>query len=274
MKLISWNMNQRAANWAVLADLMREHDAVAAMVQEAVRPQSFPEGLQILGDPSLGDDPWRLTIPIAPRRKFASAIVVRGGISVERWMPTSLGQAVYGVPVISHPGQWVAVGLGEQSHRMWLVSLYGVWETMPDTREIFAEATLHRALSDLACLFLAKSTARLVLAGDLNIWRGYGHKKWEPGYRAVFDRLAAYGLDLAGPHRSTGAPLQGCPCGAGSACSHVRTYRYNRRPDSTPYQLDFVFTRGVQVAQCEALDQERHWTNSDHCPILVEIGRA
>jgi hypothetical protein len=39
----------------ILADLMREHDAVAAMVQEAVRPQSFPEGLQILGDPSLGD---------------------------------------------------------------------------------------------------------------------------------------------------------------------------------------------------------------------------
>ena len=30
MKLISWNMNQRAENWAVLADLMREYDVVLA----------------------------------------------------------------------------------------------------------------------------------------------------------------------------------------------------------------------------------------------------
>ena len=36
MKLISWNMNQRAGNWAVLSDWMREQDAAAAMVQEAV----------------------------------------------------------------------------------------------------------------------------------------------------------------------------------------------------------------------------------------------
>src|SRR5258707_548867 len=52
MKFISWNMNQRVVNWSVLADLMREHDATAAMVQEAVRPpDALPDGIQILGDP-------------------------------------------------------------------------------------------------------------------------------------------------------------------------------------------------------------------------------
>lgn len=61
-----------------------------------------------------------------------------------------------------------------------MVSLYGIWHTMPDSKDIYAEASLHRAPSDLALLFQARATERLVLAGDLNIWRGYGHKKWEP----------------------------------------------------------------------------------------------
>jgi endonuclease/exonuclease/phosphatase family metal-dependent hydrolase len=170
-----------------------------------------------------------------------------------------------------HPGQWVAVSVGEPHDRVWVVSLYGIWETMPDNGDIFAEATLHRALSDLALLFQGRTTKRLVLAGDLNIWRGYGHKKWEPRYRTVFDRLSAYGIELAGPHRTTGLPLDGCPRKAEEACSHVRTYRHQHGKNSTPYQNDFVFTRGVQVGQCDALDEERHWEHSDHCPILLEL---
>ena len=197
MKLISWNTNQRAENWAVLAELMREYEAVAAMVQEAVAPP--PEtcyDLRVFPDPSLGDKRWRMPIPGGARRNFASAIAVLGEVPVEPWMPAAIGMAAYGEPAISHPGQWVAIGLGEPEKRVWAVSLYGLWETMPDSEDIFAQATLRRALSDLALLLQSRATRRVVVAGDLNIWRGYGHKHWELGYRSVFERLGAYGVAL------------------------------------------------------------------------------
>jgi hypothetical protein len=272
MKLISWNMNRRRDNWTVLADVMQENGAVAAMVQEAVQPAAeTASNLRIHPDPSLGDNPWHIPVPATTKRNFASAVVVYGDTPIEPWTPKPIGQAADGGPAISHPGQWVAVGIDEPETRLWIVSLYGIWDRMPDSGDIFAEATLHRALSDLALLFQAKATDRLVLAGDLNIWRGYGQEKWRRRYQTVFDRLEAYGLKLAGPHRTIEKPLEGCPCNAGNDCSHVRTYRHQHRKSSTPYQNDFVFARGVQVGRCDALDEERYWKHSDHCPLLFEI---
>lgn len=205
-----------------------------------------------------------------PKRKFASAIAVRRGTVVDQWAPTPLGEAKYGAPVISHPGQWVAIEVLLE-RPLWLVSLYGLWETVPDSKDIYAEATLHRALSDLALLLHSRKAKRVILAGDLNIWRDYGGKRWKPRYDSVFTRLDAYGMTLAGPSRADGPPLKGCPCDGGKDCAHVRTYRYQRKANSTPLQLDFAFTRGVRVKNCVALDDERYWSASDHCPILVEL---
>ena len=272
MKLISWNMNQRAKNWDVLTRWMQEHDAVAAMVQEAVAPPpAMADPLRVFGDPSLRTNPWRMPVPVATKRDFASAVAVRTDVPVEPWYPESIGESAYGTPVISHPGQWVAIGVGEPRKRVWVVSLYGLWDTMPETRDIFAQATLHRALSDLAFLFQARTTRRVVVAGDLNIWRGYGHKSWEPGYRTVFDRIAAYGFTFVGPLRAAGRPLKDCPCRGGADCLHVRTYRHLHRESGTPYQNDFAFVRGVHVSRCVALDEELYWKDSDHCPLLIEI---
>ena len=110
-----------------------------------------------------------------------------------------------------------------------------------------------------------------MLAGDLNIWRGYGGSEWDPRYRTVFDRLRSYKLALAGPRRIGGEPLPDCPCGQGEDCDHVRTYRHQQRKDSPPYQNDHVSTRGVRVEGCVAMDEERYWEHSDHCPLLVEV---
>ena len=264
-------MNRKSGNWAVLADLMDDYGAVAAMVQEAVRPPDTLTELRVFGDPSLRDDRWHLPVPQGTSRPFASAVALRAEMAVTCWEPQPLAEAEYGSPVISHPGQWVAIGIGEPDRQVWVVSLYGIWDTAPNGRDIFAEATLHRALSDLAFLFHTPAARRLVLGGDLNIWRGYGQKKWERGYRTVFERLRAYGIELAGPHRTTGAPLMSCPCRSGQACTHVRSYRPSHKSDSTPYQNDFMFARGVQVEECVALDEERYWQHSDHCPLLIEI---
>jgi hypothetical protein len=248
---------------------MSEHDATAAMVQEAVAPPSdIGSALRVLGDPSLGDAPWQMPVPPGAKRPFASAVAVRSSLPIHPWSPAQLAVAAYGAPVISHPGQWVAVGIGEGRKSTWVVSLYGLWETSA-RKGIYADATLHRSISDLAVLFQTEDAERIVVAGDLNVWRGYGD--WRQRYDSVFDRLAAHGLQFAGPKRTEGSSLERCPCEEPSACCHVQTYRRHRKPDSTPYQNDFAFARGMQVARCTALDEERYWQHSDHCPILIEL---
>jgi len=74
-------MHQRAENWAALAQLMREYDAVAAMVQEAVAPPpKIRDDFRVFPDPSLGDKPWRMPVPAGARRNFASAVAVLGDL--------------------------------------------------------------------------------------------------------------------------------------------------------------------------------------------------
>jgi hypothetical protein len=110
MRLISWNMNCRSSNWSVLAALMNEHDADAAMVQEAVAPDGAQIGsLRVFGDPSLKGKPWRIPIPRGAKRSFASAVAVRSEAAIKKWIPVPIAGAPYGAPAISHPGQWVAI---------------------------------------------------------------------------------------------------------------------------------------------------------------------
>lgn len=125
-------MNGRAANWPVLAQLMDERGADVAMLQEAVKSDDGYGGLEAVGDPTLGDDPWRMPMPSETKRRFASALAVRRSVSMDRHQPKQLADAAYGEPAISHPGQWVAAAIGEGSARTWVVSLYGMWDAMPD----------------------------------------------------------------------------------------------------------------------------------------------
>ena len=274
MRLIAWNMNARSSNWTVLAELMQSYGANASMVQEAVAPpHGFKSALAVMTDPSLGDQGWQTPVPSGANRKFASAVAAIDQAPIEMWRPVPLATAAYKDAAISHPGQWVAAAFGAHEKPIWVVSLYGLWDTLPHTKDIYAEASLHRALSDLSRLFYSRSAERIVLAGDLNVWRGYGDRKWQPGYQSVFDRLVAYGFELAGPLRSGGLPLDKCPCpnSGKPECRHVRTYRHQRSEAATPYQTDFAFVRGIRLVQCRALDEERHWQHSDHCPLLIEV---
>jgi endonuclease/exonuclease/phosphatase family metal-dependent hydrolase len=181
---------------------------------------------------------------------------------VEPWTPCSLSEVTHGSLTISHPGQWVAISLSGDI-KISFVSIYGIFDRMKN-RPIFADATLHRAISDLTWLLLSKKE-RIVIGGDFNIWQDYGRLKKR--YQTIFDRLKAHGLDLAGPFNLS--PLLNCPCNDPVNCRHVHTHR-NRTSPEKPFQNDFIFSRGVKVS-CAALNEERHWVHSDHCPILAEI---
>ena len=123
-----------------------------------------------------------------------------------------------------------------------VVSLYGLWEDFGGS--VYAVRSLHRAIADLAPLLAARTP--LLVAGDMNLWRGKG--RWKHWYRTVFDMFEAYGLACAGP---------------GSEEQPVPTYRTTR---GNLEQTDFVFAKGVDID----VDVGREGP-SDHLPILITV---
>src|SRR3954471_5061190 len=105
-----------------------------------------------------------------------------------------------GLVSVSHPGQLAAAEFTLEADSVLVVSIYGVWEWMvPQARSVndrYAVPSVHRALSDLTRLFF-ENDRRIVVAGDLNIWRGEG--QWAARYQTMFDRFEAEGFTLCGP---------------------------------------------------------------------------
>jgi endonuclease/exonuclease/phosphatase family metal-dependent hydrolase len=173
------------------------------------------------------------------------------------------------------------VRIPDRTRDLAVVSLYGIWDSMGDGRAIYAEATLHRAISDLTPL-LQRPRTDVVLAGDLNIYRNWQHgspdadRLWADRYDTVFDRLAAYGLTYRGPLRGSATDGGTCRCGLRDDCRHVNTYRTSA---GNLFQLDYVFaSSAVDVTRCDPADppasrESRHraWQLSDHLAVLVDV---
>jgi endonuclease/exonuclease/phosphatase family metal-dependent hydrolase len=150
-----------------------------------------------------------------------------------------------------------------------VVSLYGLWEH--DDKYLYAEGSLHRAISDLTPPLQTREA--VVLAGDLNIWSDWSQgadRWWAPRFDTVFTRLAAYGLDLVGPQGE--GPLAGCKCGGGADCRHGGTYRHQRKAEWSN-QLDFVFASAKLApgATCRLLKDDEMWQHSDHGVVITNV---
>ena len=230
---------------------------------------------------TIGESPFRPSTGAATgelkptRRSFASAVVAIGNHTITPRPPTELHEVVDGDLACSHPGQFAVADIRlDGGRRVTVVSLYGIWDRMTDSGDLYAEATLHRAISDLTVVFQARDAANVLVAGDLNI---YSYSDGTPaGERGltVLSRLSAYGLEICGPFRlAAEPPLAGCPC-AKVDCRHVNTYRYQSRPESRPHQLDFFFASASlreRLVTCTA-DPDPNWAeHSDHRPILASF---
>jgi hypothetical protein len=280
LQVLSWNMMHSPAAWSHLADLRRTHEFDVALLQEAPRPgddawSTFPAVSET--------ERWRLRPRSDDACNWASAVAV-GGLegprpldarevaTTELYLTPAIGYAV------SHPGQFVAVDLGVDGGSVTVVSLYGIWDRHDGN--LYSEATLHRALSDLTPVLQDPQRRNIVLAGDLNIFVNWQHStkwgNWAPRFQTVFDRLAAYDLELVGPLAAE--PLEGCLCRS-RECRHVRTYAHNRKPAHGKYQLDFVFATAPMrevMKSCRALEPDiesteagEKWRWSDHLPVLT-----
>jgi hypothetical protein len=256
LEALTWNMAHRPEAWDWLFQHSDNEGLQIALLQEAPVPKSLPPGVRI--HPSSDDLPaWRIGAKETRGRNWRSAIVcLDPALTFEpvSSKPIALAENTDDLPE-SHPGQWAAASLSGPAMNtdMTVISLYGIWNDVKN----YAVPAVHRAISDFAPLYWGRQ--HVLLAGDLNVWHGYG--EWSKGYATVFDRLTAEGFDLLGPFGA--APLEGCPC-ASAECRHLGTFR---KGDQRIWQTDYVLGKGLRGVACSSVLSS--WDVSDHCAIRI-----
>lgn len=287
LRVVSWNINKQLAPWRELVQM----DADVALVQEAWQPpEDVLDSVDIGPEESYDSHHWN-----------SNWWEGRWPHLFERWpMVVKLSDRVdvewfKQVSAIGWPGDdEIAVsGIGtitaarvtpkdDSIEPFIAISMYGRWlgpHTSTGSRWIYADASVHRIISDLAAFIGHENpgTHRIVASGDLNIFHGYGDggdPYWEARYRSVFDRMNAIGLEFIGPQAPNGRQAERLLPGEPSDSRNVITYSHNNNPAVTDNrQLDFAFaSRGFHESiKVHALNEVDEWGPSDHCRILIEI---
>lgn len=252
LTVMAWNMKQQAAAWRSLVEISGREGVSVAMLQEARNPGQLPAGWvsNPPADENDRDERWRLTVPRYYRadngdlketkRWFASAIVATGQLELAPRTPSPLHEVADGELACSHPGQFAISDLAlADGSRLTLISLYGIWDRMHDSRQIYVEATLHRAISDLTPVLQERAADFVLIAGDMNLYSYSDGSVWGDRAMTVLDRFKAYGIEICGPFRRDGEPrLERCPC-PDLECRHVNTYLHQSKPENNPHQLDY-----------------------------------
>lgn len=232
-----------------------------------------------------------------PTGEFAGVVFREGGICDDRsgkakdlvWgsAVVSFGPSLRGIehaqgpfrrepnPILrTYPGA-VAVAEVESDEPLVVVSAYGLIDRG------YADATVHRVLSDLTPLIDERRARGMVIAGDLNVTTQWSakHRSFLKGRHAeclardrdLFGRFAALGFHNLVMRGEEEGPLPGCDCSEGIACRHVQTQRHER--SVFPWQNDYVFVTSDLLDRNPALtvfDDESVWELSGHCPIAIE----
>ena len=201
VKVISWNIAHQEQAWRALCDT----DADIALVQEAPEPPAdmpppFEYRPATWRTAGAGHRPWR-----------AAVVKLSSRIDVEWLEPTPIEKAQAGDFTVSRAGTLdAAIVTPPTGDAFVVVSMYALWEKpYPTTRSswIYADAAVHRLISDISVFVGQQSGHRILAAGDLNILHGYGdhgNVYWASRYATVFDRMRALGLSFVGPQAPAG----------------------------------------------------------------------
>ena len=175
-----------------------------------------------------------------------------------------------------------------------VVSMYAAWRRPhPSTGrgwdDAHVDASAHRIISDLST-FVANADRephRILAAGDLNIdygadygWRERSHRRLSYARcRTVWDRMEALEFEYMGPWYPNGRRADTVPAHAPSDTKNVPTFYSDNTKESSPAdaynQLDHVFaSRGFHESiRTRALNGVEEWGPSDHCRLLIEVGK-
>ena len=273
LKLLSWNMNQKAANWQAVIDSAVD----VAMLQEAKPPpkeiaESFI--LQQEADSAESKLPWRAMIAGAAESDSVEITPIKtqplGGRDIEALMVSRDGSLAAAAVKIKDTGEEVIV-----------VSMYSTWMSpikQTGSSWIYSDASAHRLVSDLSGLIGQQKGHKIIAAGDLNILYGYGEENspyWAKRYSTIFDRMDAIGLRFIGPQAPEGGrQADPWPKELPEESLNVPTFYHNRQsPATASRQLDFVFASEsiAERVKVKALNRVEEWGPSDHCRILIEL---
>ena len=272
LKLISWNIARRAEPWRLLPD----SGCDIALLQEASAPPA-----DIADRVDCGPAPWH-TGGAAMNRAWRSVVVrLSDRVRVEWLDPKSIDEARPGELAVSRAGTLdAAIVTPETGEPFTVVSLYGAWEQPLSALKsswIYADASVHRLISDLSALIGHQRKHRIIAAGDLNILHGhgeYGSRYWADRYATVFRRMETLGLTFAGPQAPDGRSADPWPDELPKESKNVPTYHTNRQtPATSTRQLDFVFASTGLASQVrvKALNEPEDWGPSDHCRIEIDV---
>jgi exonuclease III len=273
IRLLSWNIARREDAWRALL----RSGADVALLQEATEPPT-----DVAKELEVDSAPWR-TAGAGLERPWRTAVVRLSDRVGVRWLDLeSVEEAKPGAMAVSRPGTLsVAEITPVGSPPILVASLYATWERPhAEVRSnwIYADASVHRLISDLSALVGREKGHRIVAAGDLNVLRGYGEHGnlyWADRYASVFDRMAALGLNFVGPRAPAGRRADPWPDELPRLSDNVPTFHTNRQsPASATRQLDFVFaSAGLdERVAVRASNDPSEWGASDHCQIEISVG--
>ena len=248
-------------------------DVDLALLQEACKP---PPDI----DPRIEIDPapWN-------KGRWRTAIArLSDRVDIDWLEPMPIAIAPNGEFAVSTPGTLTAARVCPPSGNPFVaVSMCSAWESPHATTGsgwIYADASAHRIISDLAVFIGQQRGHRILVAGDLNVLRGYGDggsKYWAARYHTVFARLQALGLPCIGPEAPNGKPAEPWPDELPIDSKTVPTFHSNRQsPATASRQLDFVFASAgfADELSVRALNEPQLWGPSDHCRIGIELNEC
>ena len=240
LNLISWNIAGRADAWRQLLDT----GADIALLQEATAPPpAVAEKISVDGEP------WRTEGTDANRPWRAAVVQLSNRVRTTWYRPLPVEQAGDADLRVSRRGTLAAAEVtGADGASYTVVSMYGLWEKPHrSTRSgwIYADASVHRLISDLAAFVGQQGGHRVLAAGDLNILHGYGENGsayWAAMYATVFERMRAMGIPFVGTQAPHGRCAEPWPPELPRESANVPTYHTTRMsPAQACRQLDFVF---------------------------------
>jgi hypothetical protein len=273
VKMIAWNMARRDEAWRYLLHT----DCDIALLQEATEPPA-----DVAQKIDVDCIPWR-TAGAGLKRQWRTAVVKLSDRVTVKWLePKSVEEAEPGELAVSRPGTLAAAIITPiDGEPFTAASLYAPWENPHNSTGgnwIYADASVHRVISDLSALIGKQKGHRILAAGDLNILHGYGEhgsRYWASRYATVFSRMAALGLSFAGPQAPAGRRADPWPDELPRSSRNVPTYHTSHQtPATATRQLDFVFASCglAERVRVRAQNEPDHWGPSDHCRVEIVVG--
>ncbi|MCY4653448.1 MAG: hypothetical protein OXC95_09825 [Dehalococcoidia bacterium] len=263
LKIISWNIARRHTAWRCLPD----SDADIALLQEAgMPPDDVAARIDVAPVLFLDENGHRIS---------RSAIAKLSDRARIEWLtPTPLNRPDAGDFVVSHPNSIsAAIVTPPKGEPFTVVSFAAEYESPYRSSWNITDASLHRIISDLSLFIGRQRGHRVIAAGDLSVYHGYGEDTsgyWKGRYATVFDRMAAIGMPFAGPQHPNGRQTDPWPEWLSRDSLNVPTYRHS---SGTEHQLDFVFASESMAdsVQVSALNYPDDWGPSDHCRIEILV---